>query len=356
MDILMKSELGKQDKDPRILWEEDLQPATSILQILTQSSNLGKSDIKKIAYIKQVPGGNTQIYGAPVFDKQWRLNLKGPFPSQRKRNMQVRRAPLQIPTESQIDTDVEEDFMPETKSSLEKQLGKKRANLKSAEEPEEKNWERLFQAIYYHMREMLKTQIQKRNTGHSQPFQPLPFRALADLRYWSSEFATSPITDATDSRKPDLVLLDHRLRKLDSSEKSWKDVLTGIEITQSDLSSDRKIPLFLGIATKGYLMMREQPWRRFILLFSISKLKLRAHYIDRSGMVISEPLQIERFPVRFVDVLNTITLANRSSLGFDPTIHICNSCCTVPSHPNLPDGFDAMLPGAIGWVYDNDQN
>ncbi|KAG1785034.1 uncharacterized protein HD556DRAFT_1314580 [Suillus plorans] len=370
MDMLMKSELGKQDEDSRVLWEEDLQPATSILQILIPPSSLGESEIRKIAYIKQVPGEKTRIHGTTIFDKQWKLNLKNPFPRQRKRSMPIRRAPLHArtksqtdtesltDTESQTDTDVEGDSMLETEGSLGEQafvkVGRKRA--KSAEEPEEKNWERLFRAIYYYMREMLKEQIQKRNSGHSRPFRPLPFKALADLRYWSSEFATSPIPDATDSRKPDLVLLDYRLRKLDSSEKSWKDVLTGIEITQSDLSSDRKIPLFLGIVTKGYLMMREQPWRRFILLFSISKLKLRAHYLDRSGMVVSEPLQIDRFPIRFVDVLNTITLANRSSLGFDPTIHICNSCNTVPSHTNLPDGFDTMLPGAIGWVYDNDQN
>ncbi|KAG2740947.1 hypothetical protein P692DRAFT_20688529, partial [Suillus brevipes Sb2] len=74
--------------------------------------------------------------------------------------------------------------------------------------------------------------------------------------------------------------------------------------------------------TKGYLMMWEQPWRRFILLFSISKFKLRAHYMDCSGMVISKPLPIVTSPERFVNVLNTITLGNCSSLGFDPTIHI----------------------------------
>ncbi|KAG1785053.1 uncharacterized protein HD556DRAFT_1451145 [Suillus plorans] len=210
MDMLMKSELGLQDKDPRVLWEEDLQLATSILQILIPQSNLGKSEIKKSLTSRK-------------------LNVKDPFPSQRKRKMPVRRAPLQTQIESQIDTDVEEDFMPETKGSLEKHVfvkaGRKRANLKSAEEPEEKNWERLFRAIYYYMREMLKEQIQKRN----------------NLRYWSSEFAISPFPDATDSWKSGLVLLDYKLRKLDSSEKSWKDVLTGIEITQSDLSSDRKI-------------------------------------------------------------------------------------------------------------------
>ncbi|KAG2126561.1 uncharacterized protein EDB93DRAFT_1257510 [Suillus bovinus] len=107
----------------------------------------------------------------------------------------------------------------------------------------------------------------KAQTGHSQPSQSLPFREIANLWYWSTEFATSPISDATELRKPDLVLLDYKLRKLDSSEKSWKDVLTGIEITQSDLSSDCKIPLFLGIVTKGYLIMREQPCPNNIIIY-----------------------------------------------------------------------------------------
>lgn len=216
------------------------------------------------------------------------------------------------------------------------------------------------------MRELLKEQVQECSVNGSQHsslqcsgtqrLHILPFTEIADLQYWSSEFATNPMPDATDSQKPDLVLLDYRLRKFSFSQKSWKDVLTGVEITQSDLSVDHKIPLFLGVATKGYLIMREQPWHHFILLFSISKFKLRAHYMDRSSMVISKPLPIITSPVHFVNVLNTVTLANRSSLGFDPTIHICNSCNTIPTYTNLPNSFDAMLPGAIGWVYDNNAN
>ncbi|KAG1829056.1 hypothetical protein DFJ58DRAFT_737484 [Suillus subalutaceus] len=135
----------------------------------------------------------------------------------------------------------------------------------------------------------------------------LPFTEITDLRYWSSEFATTSMPDATDSRKPDLVLLDYRLRKLGFSQKSWKDVLTGVEITQSDLSVDRKIPF-------------------------ISKFKLRAHYMDRSGMEIALPSAL---------IQQSIS---------------ANSCNTIPTHADLPNGFDAMLPGAIGWVYDNDEN
>ncbi|KAG2114403.1 hypothetical protein DEU56DRAFT_761858 [Suillus clintonianus] len=65
--------------------------------------------------------------------------------------------------------------------------------------------------------------------------------------------------DPADLWKPDLVLLDYNLRELDFSQKAWKDVLTEVEITQSDLSTDHKTPLFQGVATKGYLTMHKQP-------------------------------------------------------------------------------------------------
>ncbi|KAG1742944.1 hypothetical protein EDD22DRAFT_958877 [Suillus occidentalis] len=350
MDTLMKSELGLQDQDPRVLWEEDLKPKTSILKILIPLSNLNKSEIKRITYIKQVPGSQTQIHGAPVPVRHTRF--------------QVAQTKLQTDT----DIELEGDSMLETEGSLGQQdfvkAGTKRS--KPVGQTEEKNWECLFQVIYYHMRELLKEQVQEHNVDGSQHSSSqcsgiqrlhiLPFTEITDLWYWSSEFAANSIPDATNSWKPDLVLLDYRLRKLSPSQKSWKDVLTGVEITQSDLSVDRKIPLFLGVATKGYLMMQEQPWHYFILLFSISKFKLCAHYMDHSGMVISKPLLIITSPDHFVDVLNTVTLGNCSSLGFDPTIHICNSCSTIPTHTDLPNGFDAMLPRAIGWVYDNDEN
>ncbi|KIK38838.1 hypothetical protein CY34DRAFT_90302, partial [Suillus luteus UH-Slu-Lm8-n1] len=108
--------------------------------------------------------------------------------------------------------------------------------------------------------------------------------------------------------------------------------------------------------TKGYLMMREQQWCRFILLFSISKFKLHAHDMDHSGIVISKPLPIVTSPEHFVNVLNTVTLGNHSSLGFDPTIYIYNSCNTIPTHTDLLNGFDVILPREIDPIYDNSKN
>ncbi|KAJ8590243.1 hypothetical protein M405DRAFT_173064 [Rhizopogon salebrosus TDB-379] len=74
--------------------------------------------------------------------------------------------------------------------------------------------------------------------------------------------------------------------------------------------------------------MREQPWRSFVLLFSIANLKLRAHYFDRSGMIISELIQINPNPVRFVDVLNSVTLSDLSSptsVSIPPFMFVMNS-------------------------------
>jgi hypothetical protein len=268
MDILMKSELGFQDQDPQVLWEEDLKPKTTIIDSLISLSKLIQSESKKIMYIKRVSSGSQpHIYGAHVFDKEWRL--KNLFPSQRRQQLPGR-SQLEIQTESQTDTDVDDDSMLETEGSLGEQAfvqaGTKRT--KSAGATEEKSWERLFRAVYYHMHELLKKQIQECNTGGSQQSESqqsgsqqsgsqqqcsdmLPFTELPDRRYWSSEFAINPIPDATDLRKPNLVLLDYSLRKLAYTEKSWKNVLTGVEITHSDISANHKYPCFWGLLLRA---------------------------------------------------------------------------------------------------------
>ncbi|KAG1768592.1 hypothetical protein EV702DRAFT_1203220 [Suillus placidus] len=148
--------------------------------------------------------------------------------------------------------------------------------------------------------------------------------------------------------------MDYRLKNSISGKKTWADVLTNIEITKSELVQGNDIPIFLGVATKGYLIMREQLWRRFVVLFSITNLQLRAHYMDRSGMIISQPVLIGPSAMCFVDVLNAMTLSDLSSLGFDPTIHVCTDLCSTGSHSVLPEGVDVMPEGTKGWVMDND--
>ncbi|KAG2158270.1 uncharacterized protein EDB93DRAFT_1100481 [Suillus bovinus] len=350
MDLLMKNELLPMGRDGaltggrQVLWEEGIKGRkSSILDILISGSDLTTEDILGIKYIKKK--GQALLQGASLLQKlwsglEWRLNgaFSGPVKKLRRR--------WELGN-NETDTDLEEmneDSMVDTDTSWSQQLfdaGQKRSNhpIKTSEE---KSWEHLLWSIYYAMRNI----ILEANDESSQQdsLNPLPFNVIPEPQYWSSEFATTPVPDATDLCKPDLVLMDYRLKKNKSGEKTWADVLTNIKITKSELIQGKDIPIFLGVATKGYLIMREQ---------LIANLQLHTHYMDHSGMIISQPLPIGANAVHFVDVLNIITLSDLASLGFDPTIHICTNLCSAGSHNDLPEGIDQMPEGTKGWVMDN---
>ncbi|KAG2740428.1 hypothetical protein P692DRAFT_20753305 [Suillus brevipes Sb2] len=156
-------------------------------------------------------------------------------------------------------------------------------------------------------------------------------------RIWSSKFATVVVPDDTNVQKPDIVLVDCGLGDF---SLRWCNIITCVELTDSELNT--QIPLYRGSATKGYLLMREQPWRRFVFIFSIAHNKLRLHYFDRSGIIISRPISIIQNPVRLLDVLNTVTLAHTNTLGFDPTMHMCDSICEGTHHD--------LREKAVGWI------
>ncbi|KAG1722406.1 uncharacterized protein EDB91DRAFT_1273798 [Suillus paluster] len=355
MDLLMKHELlvgpdGNIMGGKRVLWEEGIQSRTSsILDILIPKSSLKIQDLHDIRYIKKkddfiLYGSSILLNPRGITRPQWRLThpFSGPL-KKTKRNQQELQTNTEVEGEADEDLSVGEDMMEMDGSWSQKlyQTGEKHL-IMAVKVAEEKNWEHLFRSVYYDTHDKVKAKLGS-----------LPFHVLLEPRYWSSEFSTIAIPDPTDSQKPDLVLMDYRLKKSSGKEKSWAVVLTGVEITISELAEGKGMPIFLGVATKGYLMMREQPWCHFILLFSIANLKLCAHYLDCSGMIISAPILIGRDAVRFADVLNTMTLASHSALGFDPTIHVCNTLCSTTAHDNLPEGVDAMPIGAIGWVTDD---
>ncbi|KAG2114937.1 kinase-like domain-containing protein [Suillus cothurnatus] len=169
------------------------------------------------------------------------------------------------------------------------------------------------------------------------PFEPEYLEHLH--REWSPEFCPAPISDTTNDQRPGLVLLDS-----DVQPQSWAHVLTCVNIQQSDLGTSHGTILFKGIITKGYLMMREQPWRRFVVLFSLAANRLRAHYMDRSGLIITRPILITANPTRLIDMLNTMSLGNSKVYGMDPTMHMCNESCK-----NMQCEVGDQ---AIGWIED----
>ncbi|KAG0693551.1 hypothetical protein DFH29DRAFT_1007207 [Suillus ampliporus] len=196
-------------------------------------------------------------------------------------------------------------------------------------------WACLFNTIYTDMRMSYEELFPHCSAMY--PFEPADIKC--PHRQWSSKFCNSPIPDATNIQKPNVVLLDR-----DVELTGWAHVLTCVEITGSDLGAKHDIPLYKGVITKGYLMMQEQPWCRFVILFSISANNLRAHYIDRSGLTITRPISIAKSPTRLVDMLNTMSLANSKYHGMDPTMHMCNQSCKK-SPCDVGDK-------AIGWIED----
>ncbi|KAG1837090.1 hypothetical protein F4604DRAFT_1692459 [Suillus subluteus] len=371
MDKLIRNELGEDGTvtgSKRVIWEEKQRGLkTSILDKFLPSE-LTIDDILKMRYARKLGREQQIIYGGHLMEKlrsgalKWRLST-GAFTGSLKKPRNSRwdaNADSQDHMSDVDEVDEDGDAMMETDVSWSQEsyrAGQKRPNP-GTKSTEEKNWERLFRSIYYIMRNLVTeaTDSRQSNVG-PKPKNPLPFSRLPEPRFWSSEYATTPMPDATDSRKPDLILMDYRWRSRKSGERSWEDVLTVIEITKSELVDGREKSIYLGITTKAYLILRGQPWRRFVILFSIANLQLRAHYLDRSGIIISKPLHIIRKAVRFIDVLNAMTLSDRPALGFDPTIHVCDTFCTATPHDGLlPDKAGAMPTGAIGWVIDDDSN
>ncbi|KAG1725084.1 uncharacterized protein EDB91DRAFT_1254944 [Suillus paluster] len=218
----------------------------------------------------------------------------------------------------------------ETWDSQEYQPSGSRKRRRQVPVTTEKDFRRLFYTIQYHLCHKL--------------IPHLLFNIPPGSRYWSAEFATSPIPDEYNSPKPDIALFDFALKNM---EKTWADVLSFVEHTSSDLGKKRDIPVFWGSTIKAYLIMRDQPWRRFVVVFSICANQLRAHYLDRSGLIISYPFHIHENtgPIRLTEMLGTLTLSDSHHLGFDPTMHMCNAAC-VGTHLNLAHE-------AKGWVKDN---
>ncbi|KAG1906728.1 uncharacterized protein F5891DRAFT_1182136 [Suillus fuscotomentosus] len=201
----------------------------------------------------------------------------------------------------------------------------------------EGKWTRLLNAVQAAMHAMYAKSFP--NPSAAFPFCPMDVITGLPKRIWSSQFSNSPVPDNTNAQKPDIILVDCSLRNI---SLRWCNIITCVEHTESELNST--IPLYCGSVTKGYLLMREQPWRRFVVVFSIACNKLRLHYFDRSGLIISHPVSIVADSVRLLEVLNTLTLAHTSTLGYDPTMHMCDPTCQG-THPNLRENAKGWIEG-----------
>ena len=164
-------------------------------------------------------------------------------------------------------------------------------------------------------------------------------RIFTAHRCWMADWLDRimPSTYCYD-RKPDLILLENELVPRD--EISWKSPKVLAELMRESFTPTARIARTLD--TKAYLIMIEQPWRRFVLTLSFSKFELHLHYYDHSGGSISPPFHLQCDPQEFLFILTCVIFSPHSCIGFDDTINILPKV-PVPS-PLLTPSSTSLAP------------
>ncbi|KAG2157307.1 hypothetical protein DEU56DRAFT_905962 [Suillus clintonianus] len=130
---------------------------------------------------------------------------------------------------------------------------------------------------------------------------------------WSAANAHKPLPGSEIKHKPNLVLSDDIAAK-------WGNIRVSGELTHSTY----KPAMRRGKAadTHAYLMMSEQPWRRFalILSFTDSYCHLRVLMYDHSGGAVSTPFNIHTQPDLFSHIIAVINFGNLECVGYDSTV------------------------------------
>ncbi|KIK31625.1 hypothetical protein CY34DRAFT_103026, partial [Suillus luteus UH-Slu-Lm8-n1] len=127
--------------------------------------------------------------------------------------------------------------------------------------------------------------------------------------------STHPVKDDEIKRKPDLALLD-------DVEARWDTIKVVCELTSQKYHPTTTIAKT--IDSKAYLLLRRQPWRRFVLLLSVCNgyRDLRMHLYDHSGGIVTPCINIDRDPDRFLHTFSCIVFGSLECIGYDPTISI----------------------------------
>ncbi|KAG1793575.1 hypothetical protein EV424DRAFT_1354144 [Suillus variegatus] len=143
--------------------------------------------------------------------------------------------------------------------------------------------------------------------------QPLLESECYATRTWSAANAHKALPGSEIKRKPDLVLSGDVTAK-------WGNIRVSGELTHSPY----KPAMRLGKAadTHAYLMMSEQPWRRFALILSFTNAyrHLRVLLYDHSGGAVSTRFDIYQQPDLFSHIIAVINFGNLECVGYDSTI------------------------------------
>jgi hypothetical protein len=136
---------------------------------------------------------------------------------------------------------------------------------------------------------------------------------LGVRRHWSAANSTRPVQDEEILRKPDIALLDDVVVR-------WDTIKTVCELTSQPYEPSSTLAKSLD--SKAYILLRRQPWRRFVPLLSLCNkyCELRVHLYDHSGGVVSPSIHIHQDPDKYLHVLSCVIFGHLECLGYDPTI------------------------------------
>ncbi|KAF8436279.1 hypothetical protein L210DRAFT_3648035 [Boletus edulis BED1] len=138
-------------------------------------------------------------------------------------------------------------------------------------------------------------------------------------RQWLANWSKTSLPGSTGySRKPDLVLVDNDAMSHD--EITWLSPKVIAEYTKETFQPASRIGKTMD--TKAYLVLVDQPWRRFILGLSIANCDLRVHFYDHSGGAISPAFNIHADAQHFFFIIAALAFGCRASIGFDLTVEI----------------------------------
>ncbi|KAG1842146.1 hypothetical protein F4604DRAFT_1690068 [Suillus subluteus] len=143
--------------------------------------------------------------------------------------------------------------------------------------------------------------------------QPLLERECYATRTWSAASAHKALPGSDIKCKPDLVLSDDITAR-------WGNIRISSELTHSPY----KPAMRLGKAadTHAYLMMSEQPWRRFALILSFTDAyhHLRVLMYNHSGGAVSTRFDIYQQPDIFSHIVTAINFGSLECVGYNSTV------------------------------------
>ncbi|KAG1895809.1 kinase-like domain-containing protein [Suillus fuscotomentosus] len=161
------------------------------------------------------------------------------------------------------------------------------------------------------------------HTGYyARPFPP---------RTWSASNSTVAVSSSDIKCKPDLVLSDEIKPK-------WGNIRICAELTYSQYKPAQRI--VKAADTQAYLLLSNQPWRRFALILSFTHQyhELRVLLYDHAGGVVTPHIKIHQNPNAFTEIIAAVVFGSPECIGYDSTVTFWKSVA-LPQPPGtvIPD-------------------